>query len=117
MTIYHHEKLRGHPNSLPIPGATTLGCSIYSSETAATVAVTYSIEPGNRYWFDVEGSRVKRFTVAAVTVGSSPTPVVRPVTITRESEGTDPLFFYVTASIVEDGTGSRVRTAEAITPA
>jgi hypothetical protein len=48
-------------------------------------------------------------------VGLSPTAIATPVRIERGPDGTSPLFFYITASIVEDS-GSRIRTAAAVIP-
>jgi len=117
MTLYRHEKLTADPSGTRIPRSTRLRCSVYSSSPASTVEVAYSLDPDTRYWFRLpDGSLTKRFTDPGIPVTSEPTAIERTVALDRRPDGVDPAFFYVTATLVEDGTGSTVRTAAPVTP-
>lgn len=116
MAIFRHQKLTASPDRLSIPGHTTLRCSIYSLEES-TVDVTYSLERETKYWFEMpNGLLVKSFKDPDVAVTSDPTAIERKVKLAERLPGTNPSFFFVTAVIVEDGSGSRIQTSAAITP-
>jgi hypothetical protein len=117
MTLYRHEKLTADPPAPRISRSTRLRCSVSSSSPASTVDVAYSLDPETRYWFRLpDGSLTKRFTDPDIPITSRPTPIEREVALERRAGGLDPAFFYVTATLVEDGSGSTIRTTAPVTP-
>lgn len=112
MTLYRHEKLAATPVAGSGNGEIRLRCSISSSAVRSSVDADYSLDARTRYWFRLpDGSLTKRFTDPGIAIGSEPTPIEREVTLERRPDGHDPAFFYVTATFVEQGSGSSIRTA------
>lgn len=117
MTIFRHKKLEADPEEGKMPFDTELTCEIYSSKKESTVDVTYSLAPEHRYWFELAGGVVtKRFTDPDRPVSSDPTEIAKDVSFVSRDSGESPVFFFVTATLVEDRSGSRIRTSAAITP-
>ena len=117
MTIHRHRKLVAEPRHLVIPGRLLLICEIYASRPDSVVDVTYSLAAENRYWFELaDGSLAKWIVDRDHRVGVEPSRVAGTVRLSMAGEGSEPLFLFIAATLIERGGGSTVRTAAAIVP-
>ncbi|MDX1396130.1 MAG: hypothetical protein R3195_17245 [Gemmatimonadota bacterium] len=117
MTIHRHSELVADPRRLVVPGPLSLACEIFASRPDSVVDVTYLLAGENRYRFELaDGSLARRIVDRDNPVGLDPTRFTREVRVSTTDEGSEPLFLFIAATLVEQGSGSTVRTAAAIMP-
>ncbi|MDX1389176.1 MAG: hypothetical protein R3344_08300 [Acidobacteriota bacterium] len=117
MTIHRHRQLVAEPRRPVIPGSLSLACEIFASRPGSVVDVTYSLAAANRYRFELpDGSLSRQVVDRDQPVGVDPTRITAQVRLSMIDEGSEPLFLFIAASLVEQGSGSTVRTAAAIMP-